>query len=222
VAVLRGVVDGLFAVAARRRVIGAEHIPPTGPCLLVFNHLSNFDPPLLFTVVRRPDLSALLAADYRERPVHRALIEAAGGMWIRRGASDRAALTSALALLERGWIVGIAPEGRRSPTGGLIEGKRGPAFLATRANVPVLPIGVVGTDELGRRLRRLRRTKLTVRIGAPFTLPPLAPGNHKQQLEACTDQIMCRIAALLPERLRGVYADHPRLRELPTVFTGSG
>jgi 1-acyl-sn-glycerol-3-phosphate acyltransferase len=177
----------------------------------VFNHLSNFDPALLFSLIRRPDVTGLVAANYQDRPFDRFIVEAAGGLWLRRGASDRKALESALALLDQGWMVGMAPEGRRSPTRALIEGKRGAAFLATTANVPIVPVGVVKTEQLGSALKRLRRIDLTVQIGEPFLLPHPTQTNHRQDLEAATVTIMCRIAALLPPEYRGVYADHPDL-----------
>ena len=210
-AVVRAVLNVLFAVLTRRRVLGVEHVPTAGACVLVTNHLSKLDAPLLMTVLPRRDLSALVAADFRRRPLYRVLIEAAGGTWIRRGARDRAALQTALDLLACGRIVGIAPEGRCSPTGALIAAKPGPALLAARANVPVVPVAVTGTEQVGRALKRLRRTTLTVRFGEPFRLPPLTPANQKQQLRAGTDEIMGRIAAMLPPAYRGVYADHPAL-----------
>ena len=210
--VVRSVLNALFAALTRREVFGAEHVPAEGPCLLVFNHLSTLDGPLLITVVPRRDLSALVTSDYRRRPLQRLLIEAAGGVWIRRGTGDRAALETALALLGQGRIVAVAPEGRISPTKTLIEAKRGPAFLAARANVPVVPVALTNTEHVVRALKRLRRITLTIRFGEPLLFPPLEPVNRKQQLEDFTDTIMCRIAALLPPEYRGVYADHPGLK----------
>jgi 1-acyl-sn-glycerol-3-phosphate acyltransferase len=214
IGLLRAFVNLLFTILTRRRVAGLENIPAEGGCVLVFNHVSNIDPPLFFGLIKRPKLTALLASNYRERPFHRFWIEAAGGLWIRRGQSDRAALAAALTLLEQGWIVGLAPEGTRSPTGGLREAKRGAAFLAARAGVPVLPVGVTGTGTLMRSLKRLRRPMVTVTFGKPFRLPAPNGRDQKQQLQAATDEMMCRVAALLPPGYRGVYADRLRTSEL--------
>jgi 1-acyl-sn-glycerol-3-phosphate acyltransferase len=208
VRMLRGLDNALFAVLTRREVVGLEHIPTSGPCLLVFNHLSNLDPPLIFGVIKRLDLTALVAAEYQARWFHRLMIEGAGGRWIRRGASDRAALKEALTILERGWMIGIAPEGGRSPAHALRRSKTGAAFLAHHANVPILPVGVTGTEAVTDSLKRFRRQRLSVRFGPLFTLPPVVPGNHKQQLEQSTDLIMCHIAALIPPQYRGIYGDH--------------
>jgi 1-acyl-sn-glycerol-3-phosphate acyltransferase len=207
VRVLRVLVNVLFAALTRRRTSGLEHIPRSGPCVLVFNHLSNLDPPLIFGQIRRLDLTALVAAEYRSRGFHRVMIEGAGGRWIRRGASDRAALKQALSFLERGWIVGIAPEGGRSPNHAMRNGKPGTAFLAVHAGVPILPVGVTGTETVASSLKRFRRPEITVTFGPLFTLPPAEPGNHKLHLERSTDLIMSRIAQLLPGTYRGVYAD---------------
>jgi 1-acyl-sn-glycerol-3-phosphate acyltransferase len=209
---LRRMVRALFRLAARIDVSGQNQIPRAGGCVLVFNHLSNFDPPLLFAVIDYPRLTALMAAEYRQRRFHRFWLDAAGTLWIRRGASDRAALRQALAHLEHGWIVGIAPEGTRSRDHVLHAGKPGPAFLAAHAEAPVLPVGITGTESLGTNLKRLRRGTITVRFGEPFRVP--ATSSHsKQDLQAATDLLMCRVAALVPRTYRGVYADHPLLRD---------
>ena len=216
---LRVLVNALFAVLTRRRVAGRENIPEAGPCVLVFNHLSNLDPPLIFGQIRRLDLTALVAAEYRSRGFHRVMIEGAGGRWIKRGASDRAALKEALSFLERGWIVGIAPEGGRSPNHALRDGKPGTAFLAIHADVPLLPVGVTGTETVAASLKRFRRPEITVMFGPVFTLPQAEPGNHKRHLEQCTDVIMSRIAEMLPPSYRGAYSDTPVSRSIKALHS---
>ncbi len=211
---LRGIVNALFRISTTRLVKGIENVPQAGPCILVFNHISNFDPPLIFSLITRYDMTALVAAEYKSNFFYRRAIEWAGGTWIRRGSSDRAALKSALDALERGWIVGISPEGGRSKTGRMREGKPGPSFLAFHAGVPVLPVGLTGTGAIADGLKRLRRVPLTVTFGTVFALPPNAPGNQKHYFEECSNEIMCRIAALVPPDYRGVHSSSPRLQEL--------
>jgi 1-acyl-sn-glycerol-3-phosphate acyltransferase len=128
---------------------------------------------------------------------------------VRRGEGDRAALRAALNVLESGRPLGVAPEGTRSRTGGLIEGKTGTTFLALKAQVPILPIALAGTDKVFPRLRRLRRTTVQIRIAPAFTLPPVGDGPRREHLQYCTDLIMARLASMLPESYRGVYARHP-------------
>ena len=210
-AIVRATVSALLHRLARVRVTGLEHIPARGPCLLVFNQASVFDTPLLSVMVPRPDVTGLVARDYRTNPFYRLLVESGGGMWIRRRTGDRAALRAALDALARGWVVGVSPEGRRSPTGALVHGLPGPAFLARRARVPIVPVAFTGTDLIGAELRRLRRATVTVRVGEPFVLPPMAGRLTREGRLDDTDRIMCRIAALLPPFRRGAYAGHPYL-----------
>ena len=132
---------------------------------------------------------------------------------MRRGEADRAALKAALKALREGTMLGVAPEGTRSRNGSLQPAKAGIAFLATNANVPIVPAVVINTDRAFAQLRRLRRPHLTLKIGPPFRLSPLAPGQRSAQLRAHTEEIMLRLAALLPPRHRGVYSEHPRLAE---------
>ncbi len=129
---------------------------------------------------------------------------------------DLKALRQMIALMEAGNAMVIAPEGTRSRTGALIEGKPGAAYLAARSGFPVVPVAITGTEDrvFFGNLRRFRKSRITLTGGKPFTIPPLPRENRDQALREATDEIMCRIAALLPERYRGVYANHPRLKEL--------
>lgn len=214
VKLLRKVFFVLFRAFTNLQVSGLENIPPKGPCLLIFNHLSNFDVPLMFALVNRMDGAGLVASEYRRNPLSRLLVETMGGIWIRRGASDRVALKNALSLLNRGWIIALAPEGGRSPTKSLSKGKVGAAFLASRANVPIIPLAFQNTDKLSSSLKNFRRITVKARFGKPFTLPTRYSPNRKIQLRENTDVMMCRIAVMLPNKYRGVYEDHPYLKEL--------
>jgi 1-acyl-sn-glycerol-3-phosphate acyltransferase len=98
----------------------------------------------------------------------------------------------------------------------LIEGKPGVAYLAARSGFPVVAVAITGTEDkvvLGN-LKRLRKSTIILTGGEPFIIPPLPNKNRNEALQKYTDEIMCQIAALLPERYRGVYAEHPRLKEL--------
>ncbi|HJZ04391.1 MAG TPA: hypothetical protein VJ327_00830, partial [Patescibacteria group bacterium] len=96
------------------------------------------------------------------------------------------------------------------------EGKPGVAYLAARSGFPVVPVAITGTEDkviLGN-LKRLRKSTIILTGGEPFIIPPLPNKNRDEALQNYTDEIMCRIAALLAERYRGVYAEHPRLKEI--------
>jgi 1-acyl-sn-glycerol-3-phosphate acyltransferase len=201
-----------YRAIARLEVEGHAHVPRAGGCLLVFNHLSNFDPHLIFSLMPRRDAAGLVAAEYRRRPATRWLLERAGAIWLDRGRPDRQALAAALARLRAGWLVGLAPEGGRSRTGALRHGRHGAAFLAGHAGVPILPVAVTGTERIAAALPRLRRVPVRVRFGAPFRLPACDGVPRRERLEAHTDTIMHQIAALLPSAYRGVYAERDVLR----------
>ena len=92
------------------------------------------------------------------------------------------------------------------------------AYLALKAGLPIIPVGVTGTEDrlVVERLKHFKKSEIEIIIGQPFNLPPIRRKDHDATLKQYTDEIMCRIGALLPEKYRGVYAEHPRLKELLT------
>jgi 1-acyl-sn-glycerol-3-phosphate acyltransferase len=174
------------------------------------------DTPFLLSITERTDLVAIVAKKYQQKPIFRWILEKVGTMvWMDRENIDFAAVREALAYMRKGMIVGIAPEGTRSKDSeGLLEGKQGAALLAARAEVPIVPVGIVGSENVNRDLLRLRRPSVTITVGRPYTLPEFDREDRQAWLSKYTDEIMCRIAALLPPNYRGFYAGHPRVREL--------
>jgi len=136
-------------------------------------------------------------------------------VWMDRTRTDFSALRDALDYLRHGAIVGIAPEGTRSSENkGLLQGKQGAALMAARASVPIIPVGIIGSKNINEAWLHLRRPEVTIRVGEPYTLPAMDQDNKQAWLARNTDEIMCRIAALLPQEYWGFYAGHPRLAEL--------
>ena len=212
--ILRSVFRFIFWVLANVSVDGSENIPSTGGYLLTMNHLGIVDSPLLFSVIKRNDVTGLAALKHKSNPFLRWLVTQVNGIWIDRERADFQALKEARSYLQMGWLVGIAPEGTRSDTHALIEAKSGVAFLADKMGVKIVPIGVTGTENSLKKMFTLKRPKITLQIGEPFRLPPIDRKNRDADLQRNTDEIMCRIAAMLPHEYRGFYADHPRLGEL--------
>jgi len=200
----RAIVDVLLHLIVRREYVGLENFPSQPPYIIVTNHLSVFDPPLLLPLCRHVT-RAFAAVKHRSNPVYAPLLTMMGSIWVRRGEVDRQALRGALDVLERGEVLGMAPEGTRATdTYALQKGKTGAAYLASRTGVPIVPVGVAGTDKIRHNLPRLRRTHVRVVVGEPFRLPK---GRARgKRLDEYTDLIMRRIAELLPEEYRGVYA----------------
>jgi len=211
---LQAIVRFLFRLLAHVETIDMENIPPTGGYILTSNHLSILDSPLFFISIKRRDITALVAKKYQKNAFTRWLVNVVHGIWLNRTETDTQAIRAACEYLERGGLLGVSPEGTRSQTGGLIPPKTGVAYLADKANVPIIPVAITGSYTALDQLRRLKRPTLTLRVGKPFTLPPIERKDRDQQLKRNTDEIMCRIAAMLPPEHRGVYANHPRLREL--------
>lgn len=185
------------------RVEGLEHAPRTGPYILVSNHCSNLDPPVLGWAVGHQTgrIVHFMAKDeIRGWPLVGWLARQSGVFFIRRGEVDRGAQRIALDLLASGRALGLFPEGTRSRDGQLRNGRAGAALLAMRAGVPLLPVGIAGTHRFFAGGRRIpRRSRVTIRIGPPFTLPPLAGGSlDRAALQEATNRIMREIAALLP------------------------
>jgi 1-acyl-sn-glycerol-3-phosphate acyltransferase len=213
-AVLRGVVRFLFRLLMKVEVCGEENVPQSGGLLICTNHLAIFDPAFIYVYSGRKDLSALVAKKHQKNPLLRYLVNFVGGIWLNRDEADTQAIRLAQDFLKNGGCLGISPEGTRSPTHALIEGKTGAAYLANRAEIPILPVGLVNTHQIVPSLKRLRRPQIIVKFGIPFELPPVDRKDREAGLRRNTDEIMCQIAALLPEENRGVYCDHPRLREI--------
>jgi 1-acyl-sn-glycerol-3-phosphate acyltransferase len=195
-------------------VQGLEYIPAQGAGILAANHLGRLDSVLVFSLLERPDATALVADTYKRNPLLRWLINQVGGIWINREQADLGALRAAREHLRKGGLLGIAPEGTRSRTGALTKAKTGAAYLVDKTGVPVIPIAITGTENAFREWMRLRRPRLNVRVGQPFCLPTVQRAEREAVLQRNTEEIMCRIAALLPAKYRGVYSDHPRLNEL--------
>lgn len=204
------VIVRLLANILTRGVVaeGKEYVPKTGPFILAMNHLSFLDAPIMCITVPQP-LNWFVGERYQNH-TFTPIIKITGAIFVRRGEIDREALRQATAALQDGKPLAVAIEGTRSTSGGLAEGKTGVAYLATRTNVPILPTAVWGTEEIGPAWHMWRRGGHThIRFGQPFTLPE---GRARSaDLEHYTEDIMTRLAALLPEQYRGVYRDHPGL-----------
>lgn len=188
-----------------------------GAYVVTANHIGRLEVLLALVLVQRDDVILLLAEKYREYAIWRYVAEKTDAIWVDRYGADLGALKQVLARLKAGHILAIAPEGTRSPTEALIEGKPGAAFLASKADVTIVPIGITGTEDriVKSRLKSFKKLDITARVGSPYRLRPRAKGEDREAyFQEQTDEIMCRIAALLPPDHRGVYAAHPRLREL--------
>ncbi len=208
----------LLHLVADIHLEGLENIPQDASTFAIAsNHLGILDAFVTYIVFQRQNVFIPVAEKWERVPVLRWLGKHLNWVFIDRFNPDIAAIRESLSKMRRGETLVIAPEGTRSRAEVLQEGKPGVAYLAIKAGYPIIPVALIGTEDrlLKENLKRLRRTPITVRVGKPFTLPPLHGGKQRDaDLRASTDEIMCRIAAMMPEKYHGHYAGHPRLQEL--------
>ena len=211
---LRTIVSFLIKVLSRTEFLGLENVPVSGALIIATNHMHYLDIPLLFINPVRADLTALVTTKYQNHWFIRWFCQTAGGIWINRDIADFSAMQAASKVLKEGRALGISPEGTRSHTAQLLPGKPGTVLLALKMGVPIIPVAITGTENLFRRIFTLQRPRINVCFGPAFTLLPIGPQNREQMYQQYTDEIMCRIAALMPEKYWGYYRNHPRLKEL--------
>jgi 1-acyl-sn-glycerol-3-phosphate acyltransferase len=187
---VRVLVTTFFLVYLRMSRIGRVHIPRRGPAILAANHRSFFDPFLIGTMTRRPLYYVAKRELFEMNPLISWLLSSLGAFPVSRGQSDQETIRTAKELLARGELVLIFPEGHRIRPGGLGAPRRGVGRLALETGAPVIPISVIGTDQV-RRGWVLRPCKVRVRAGQPLQFPhadaatPKAAGWVTERVWAC-------------------------------------
>lgn len=182
-------------------VKGKENVPREGPLLVVANHMTNLDPPLLSVSLGRYAMFMAKDGLFRSK-LASYFIRGLGAFPVYRDGMQREALLAAEQVLNSGYALCIFPEGMRSRTGQLRQAFPGSALIAIRTGAPVLPVAITGTEAI-KGMVWLRRPRLTVTFGKPFHLPPPGGNNNRDK---CAEYMMERIAELLPPGYRGVYA----------------
>ena len=195
----------LIRLFIRLRLHNPEHMPKTGGVIIIINHVHAFDPFVALPWFGR-DVTPMAKVEAFESPWTRIIVEPYGCIPVHRGELDLQAVRAAMEVLSAGGIVLISPEGTRSPTGALIRAQEGLAFLATRTKATIVPIGVIGTPSVIPQVFRLRRPTVDIVVGEPFQLKVEGKAT-REKLQEMTDDAMRRLAALLPEPMRGVYAE---------------
>jgi len=212
---LRSIVRFIMKIIADIEVHGIEKLP-LGNVIVAANHLGRLDTAVLICIVDRDDLIMPVAEKYKNHPLYGAIGRAANAIWLNRFEADYPALRQILERMKGGGMLVIAPEGTRSKTEALQPGKMGVTFLASKSGYPVLPVALTGTEDrrVLENLKHFRRSRISVTASDLMEIHLPAGKGREQAMRLATDEIMCHIAAVLPESYRGVYADHPRLKEL--------
>lgn len=202
----------IIPLLCKLRIEGLENVPTSGGAVLAADHLSWFDIPIVAFPLNRQ--VRYMAKEELFSSGVGWLIKQLGAFAVKRGESDREALRTASELLTAGELVGIFPEGHRSEDHALIEAHPGVALIAMRANAPVIPIAIWGSEKTLRKgYRLIHRPEVHLRYGKPITLEAAGPRRTGADLKRGTDEVMTQIALMLPEQYRGVYASAASARE---------
>ncbi|HEY9906593.1 MAG TPA: lysophospholipid acyltransferase family protein [Thermosynechococcaceae cyanobacterium] len=187
------IVAPLLHLYFRGRIRGAENVPRRGRLIVVSNHASDFDPPILSACVRRP-VAYMAKEELFKVPVLSQAIRLYGAYPVKRGSADRSAIRSAIAALDQGWAVGVFLTGTRTPDGRVADPKLGAALIAAKSQAALLPVSLWGTHKIFRKGSAVPRlVPLTVRIGA--VIPP-PKSTDRAELEAVTQACADAINAL--------------------------
>lgn len=185
-------------------------IPARGPLIAYSNHTGSVEVPIMFTEMQPRLVTGLAKIESWDGWFLRWIFTLWEVIPIHRGEADMAAMRKSLEALQEGYILGLAPEGTRNRTGALIKAQPGIVTLALHSGAPLLPVANWGGEQFRHNLRKLRRTDFFIRVGQPFALDlhgERASGAVRQRI---ADDMMYKVAALLPEQYRGVYADLDR------------
>ena len=198
------IVNLLLLLLTRYRVRGRDNIPSQGPLIVVANHLNLIDPPLLGVSLGRR-ASFMAKEELFRSKLASYFMGSLGAFPVSKGRLDRKALRRAMQVLADGLVLVIFPEGMRSRGGRLRAAFPGAARIALRSGVPIIPVGIAGTEKLKGLAWLWCRPEVTVNIGLPFSLPQASSKLTKVELLRLTDVIMGCIAELLPVEYRGHY-----------------
>lgn len=191
-----GVVRPLLHGVFQGKVYGQEFVPKLGPALVVSNHASYFDPPFLSCAMARP-VAFMAKEELFDVPLLGQAIRLYGAYPVKRGSGDRGALRAAMTALDDGWLVGIFLEGTRTEDGRIHDPKLGAAMIAAKAQVPLIPVGLIGVEQIIQADAKLPQpVPLTIRIG-PAIAPPQR--SKREELAAITQACQDQIHALLAE-----------------------
>lgn len=204
--VVRVMVRMLLLLFTDCQVRGRENIPNEGAVIIVANHINLTDPPILGVSLGRKTVFMAKKEVFRSRFLSY-FLRGCGVFPVHRGRLDRGAMRQASKVLTEGLALIVFPEGSRSKNTQLQPAFPGSALIALRNGVPILPIGITGTEKIKGIAWLLRRPRVILNIGHPFFLSPAGSKLTKVELAGLTDSMMARIAELLPLEYRGHYAE---------------
>ncbi|NCB02776.1 MAG: 1-acyl-sn-glycerol-3-phosphate acyltransferase [Spirochaetia bacterium] len=183
-----------------------RNIQKKGPLLLISNHTNVFDGPLLYVFMQPSSVLAMAKKELWNHWFTAMVMKSWSSIPVDRENMTRETMEACFTALKEEKILAIAPEGTRSKDGSLQEGKAGVAFIAYKAQVPILPVITLGYNNLKENVKKFRRTPLVIKVGTPFEIIQKSGRLDAAARSELNDEIMLRLAALLPEDKRGFYS----------------
>jgi len=195
-----------FYSAMRLQVEGREHVPKSGPLIVVANHLNTIDPPLLGVIF--PRQIVFMAKDELFAFPSALIMHSLGAFSARKFGKSGMGLRRAIKVLRDGNVLGIFPEGKRSADHSMTKGENGVAYIALRSGAPLIAVGICGSEAFTQKTALLRRPLVNVTIGEPFSFAKTQKKLSDEELVQVTESIMQQIARVLPPDYRGVYDEN--------------
>ena len=209
--IIRGLVNFvikvLISIACRIDANELNKVANAGPLILATNHINFLEIPLVYLWMQPRPLYALIKIETIHHPFFGFLADSWGGIPVRRGEFDRSALVTCIKLLEDGNILAISLEGTRSGDGKLLKGYPGVIPIALKSAAPIQPVVFYGHENFWKNVVRLKRTDFKIVVGEPFMIKDHGLGMSREVRQEIVDQIMFRLAMIMPEKYRGVYSD---------------
>ncbi len=197
----------LFRIFFRINLEALEQVPVDGPMIIILNHPSIFEGPMLYVFLKPRRLIALAKKQLWERKFAGWLMRLWQAVPVDHLIIDRSSLQRCFDVLDNGMFLGLAPEGTRTNDPNLHQGKTGAAYIAIKKRVPILPLVTIGFDKFAHNVKRLRRTTVQIKVGEPFEII-IPDGNLTQKLrQELADEIMMRLAEQMPKSNWGYYQD---------------
>jgi 1-acyl-sn-glycerol-3-phosphate acyltransferase len=200
-------IRGLTRIVCRINKEQLGLVPSKGPLIIVANHINFLEVPLLYTHLQPRPVTGFAKAETWDNRILAYLFDLWEAIPLRRGEADIRALKRAIEKLKAGYIIAMAPEGTRSEHGRLQRGHPGVVLLALQSHAPLLPVAYYGGEMFNTNIRRLRRTDFYIKVGQPFYLDAQGASVTGGVRQKIADEIMYQLAAILPQKYRGVYSD---------------
>lgn len=182
-----------------------DKIPMKGPFVIAINHTNFLEVPMIFTHLQPRTAVGIVKKETWNKGLTKFLAKHWNAIPVDREKQSTDTFRKARRVLKDGNFLIIAPEGTRNQTGILIEGKPGVISIALRSKVPIIPVAHFGGENIHKNLKKFKRTSFKFKVGIPIIFNPSGKVDSEKR-KYLTDQVMYRIAELLPEQNRGVYS----------------